>query len=80
MHNKGRDVSVGTATGWKARVRVLELQDFSLLHSVQTESGVQPAGGSFPGVTVQGQDYDYSPASSADVKNCGALPPVLPTS
>jgi hypothetical protein len=43
------------ATGWTARVRFPAMQDFSLLHSVQTDSGAHPAsypmhtGGSGPG-------------------------------
>jgi hypothetical protein len=43
------------ATGWTARVQFLAVQDFSLLHSVQIDSGTQSAsysmgtGGSFPG-------------------------------
>jgi hypothetical protein len=43
------------ATGWTARVRIPTVQDFSLLHSAQTDSGVHPASypigtrGYFPG-------------------------------
>jgi hypothetical protein len=57
---RSRDISVGTATGWTARVRFPAVQDFSLLHSVQTGSGVHPAsypmgtGGYFPGSKAAG--------------------------
>jgi hypothetical protein len=52
---RSREGSVGIATGCTARVRFPAVQDLSLLHSVQTESGANPAsypvgsGGSFPG-------------------------------
>jgi hypothetical protein len=40
------------ALGWTAWVRIAEgARDFYLLHSVQTGSGADPTGGSFPGVT-----------------------------
>jgi hypothetical protein len=48
---------------------------FSLLHSVQTDSGAYPASypigtrGSFPGVKQPGREADHSPPSSAEVKN-----------
>jgi hypothetical protein len=47
---------------------------FSLLHIVQTGSGVHPTsykmgtGGSFPGVNRQGREVDHSPPTSAEVK------------
>jgi hypothetical protein len=47
---------------------------FSLLHIVQTGSGVHPTsykmgtGGSFPGVKRQGREADHSPPTSAEVK------------
>jgi hypothetical protein len=50
-----RDSSVGIATGWTTRVRFPALQDYSLLHVVQTGSGAHPASypvgtwGFFPG-------------------------------
>jgi hypothetical protein len=82
-----RDSSVGIATGYgvvgpgsipgNARF-------FSHLHSVQTGSGAHPAssptctGSPFPwGVKQQGRETDHSPPSSAEVKNCGATPPLL---
>jgi hypothetical protein len=46
----------------------------SLLHIVQTGSGVHPTfynmgtGGSFPGVKRQGHEADHSPPTSAEVK------------
>jgi hypothetical protein len=43
LHQRGRDSSVGIATGWKAEVRLPAVQDFYLLHSVQTHSGGQPS-------------------------------------
>jgi hypothetical protein len=48
------------STAWTAWVRFPEVQDFSLLHSVQTGSGAHPAsyqmgtGGSFPGGKAAG--------------------------
>jgi hypothetical protein len=33
-------------TGWTTRVRFLAVQDFSFLHSVQTDTGAHP--GSYP--------------------------------
>jgi hypothetical protein len=57
---RSRDISVGIATGCMARVRVLAVQDFSLLYSVQTGSGAHLAsytmgtGGSFPGGKAAG--------------------------
>jgi hypothetical protein len=56
-------------------------QDFSPLHSIQTNSGAHPAscsigtGGISPGVKQLGHEADYSPPSSAEVKNGGAIPP-----
>jgi hypothetical protein len=40
-----RDSSADIATGydWMGRVRFPAVQDFSLLHSVQTDSGAHPA-------------------------------------
>jgi hypothetical protein len=48
-------------------------QKFSLLHIVQTGSGVHPTsykmgtGGSFPGVKRPGREADHSPPTSAEV-------------
>jgi hypothetical protein len=56
-------------------VRVPVGQEFSLLHVVQTDSGVHPAsypmgtGSSFPrGVKRQEHEADHSPPASAEVK------------
>jgi hypothetical protein len=55
------------ATGWTARVTSPAVQDFSLLHSVQIDSGAYPVsypvstGVSFPGVKRKGREADYSP-------------------
>jgi hypothetical protein len=48
--------------------------NFSLLHIVQTGSGVHPTSykmgteGSFPGVKRQGREADHSPPTTAEVK------------
>jgi hypothetical protein len=53
-----------------------------LVHSVQTDSGAQPAsypmgiGGSFLGVKRPGRKVNHSTPSSAKVKNGGARPPL----
>jgi hypothetical protein len=71
-----RDSAVGIATGyglddWEVGVRV---PVGSLLHVVQTGSGVHPTtytmgtGGSFPGVKRPGREADHSPPTSAEVK------------
>jgi hypothetical protein len=50
------------------------VKKFSLLHIVQTGSGVHPTsykmvtGVSFPGVKRQGREADHSPPTSAEVK------------
>jgi hypothetical protein len=70
---------VGIATGYRmddrgVGVRVPVGQEFSLLHVVQTGSGVHPtsysmdSGGSFPGVKAAGCESDHSPPASAEVK------------
>jgi hypothetical protein len=89
--DSSRDSSVGIATGWTAGVRLPAVQDFSLLHSVQTGSGTHPAsypvtsgftpppppdGESFPGVRRPWREADRSPPSSAEVKKGGAIPPL----
>jgi hypothetical protein len=58
-------------------------RDLSLLHSVQTGSGAHPAsiqwvpGALYPGAKRPGrEETDYSPSSSAEVKNGGAIPPL----
>jgi hypothetical protein len=62
------------------RVRVLfpaGARDFSLLHNVQAGSGVHPASYT-KGTEVkkQGREADHSPLPSADVRNCGGIPPL----
>jgi hypothetical protein len=50
------------------------VKNMSLLHIVQTGSGVHPTsykigtGGTFPGVKRQGREADHSPPTSAEVK------------
>jgi hypothetical protein len=73
------------ALGWTAQVQFSAVQDFSLLHSVQTNSGAHPASypmgtrGSFPQRgTRQGRVADHSPPCSAEVKKGGAIPPFPP--
>jgi hypothetical protein len=75
-----RDSSVGIVTGYgldDQRGREFESREgkrFSLLHIVQTGSGVHPTsykmgtGGSFPGIKRQGRETDHSPPTSAEVK------------
>jgi hypothetical protein len=75
-----RDSSVGIATGYGlddqggAGVRVPVGEKFSLLHIVQTGSGVHPTSykmgtvGTFPGLKRQGREADHSPPTSAEVK------------
>jgi hypothetical protein len=75
--NESRDSSVGIATGYGVTTKGSEFefpwgQEFSLLHVVQTGSGVHPAsypmgtGGSLPGGKAAGADQ--SPPTSAEVK------------
>jgi hypothetical protein len=78
----GRDSSVGIATGWTVRVRFSVVQHFSLLHSVETDSGAYPAsypvgtGAISPGAKRQGREADHLSLSSAEVKKGGAIPPL----
>jgi hypothetical protein len=52
----------------------VSLQEFSLLHLLQTGFGVHPTsytmgtGGSFPAVKRPGREADHSPPTSAEVK------------
>jgi hypothetical protein len=83
-----RDTSVGIAVGCTTGVRFpAGATDFSVLHSVQTGSGANPAsdlmgtGGLFPlGLKRSGRAADHSPQSSAEVKNGGPVPPLTHTS
>jgi hypothetical protein len=78
MTRAGIATNTGLMTGFRFPVR----EYFSLLHSVQTGSGTQPDscrmgnGCSFPGVKRPGREADYTPPSSAEVKNGGAVPPL----
>jgi hypothetical protein len=79
-HLESWDSSVSIATGYRldnrgVGVRVLVGSEFSLLHLVQTGSGVHPAsypmgtGSSFPRVKQPGPEADHSPPASSEVKN-----------
>jgi hypothetical protein len=75
-----RDSSVGIATGYRLDDREgrefesRQGKKFSLLHIVQTGSGVHPTsykmgtGGFSPEVKRQGREADHSPPTSAEVK------------
>jgi hypothetical protein len=78
---RSRDSSVGIATGYGldnqgggGSSSPSRIKKFSLLHIVQTGSGVHSTsykmdtGGSFPGVKRQGLEADHSPPTSAEVK------------
>jgi hypothetical protein len=71
------------ATGWTARVRFPAVQNLSVLHRVQTNSGGPPSvlsnGALSPGVMRQGREADHSPPSSAEVQKGRAIPPVTHT-
>jgi hypothetical protein len=55
---------------------------FCLLHSVQTDSGADPApntmgaGALSPEVKQPGREANHSPPSDSEVKNGGAVPPL----
>jgi hypothetical protein len=61
---------------------ILAVQDFSLLHSIQTSSVAHSGSysdgirGSFLGVKWQEHEVDNSPPSRADVKNDRAIIPL----
>jgi hypothetical protein len=69
-------------TGSTAWVRVPAVQDFNLLHSVQTDSGTHPVsypvgtGGSSPGVKWQRHEANISHPCSDEVKKYGDIPPL----
>jgi hypothetical protein len=55
------------------------IQDFTLLHSVQTDSGAHPASYRNVGreLLLQGSKAaDHSPPTSTEVKKSGAIPPL----
>jgi hypothetical protein len=71
-------------TGWRPEFRFLvRKRYFSVLHSVQSSSQGDPAfylmgRGPLPrGVKRLGREADHSLASSAEVRNGGAVPPTL---
>jgi hypothetical protein len=73
--------------GWKAGVRFPGGErESSFLYSVQTGSGTHPGSypmdtrGGFPGVKRQEHETDHLPPSSTEVKNGGAISPLLYTS
>jgi hypothetical protein len=78
---KSRDSSVGIALSYGLEDRGSRVRfpagagNFSLQHPVQNSSGARPASylmgtrGSSPGVKRPGRETDYSPPSSAEVKN-----------
>jgi hypothetical protein len=67
---------------WMALVQFLPVQDFSLLHTVQTTLGpTQPPiqwvlGALSPGIKQRGCEANQSHPSSAEVKKGGAIPPL----
>jgi hypothetical protein len=79
--NGNWDSSIGalTDTSWTGRVRVLKVQNISLLYNVQTDSGAYPAScrtGTVvlaQGVKWQGSEADHLSPSSAEVKKVGAI-------
>jgi hypothetical protein len=56
--------------GWTARVRFPAVQDFSLLHIVQTASRGRA------GAKRAGREADHPPPSSAQLKKGRAIPPL----
>jgi hypothetical protein len=79
-----RDISVGIATGYRLDGRVrfpVGAGDFSLLHSLQIDSGANPTSHpmgtvvSFPEAKRPGRETEHSPLPSAEFKNGGAVPP-----
>jgi hypothetical protein len=72
MPSRSRD-SDGLRAGWPGVRFPAGARDFSLLHSVQTGSGVHAIS---PRLERLGREADHSPPSSAEVKNGGAIPPL----
>jgi hypothetical protein len=91
LHERSRDRLLGAATGYWLDGRGIEVRSlseersFSLLHSVQTGFGVDPAsyqrllGPLSSGVKGPGHESDRSP-SSAESKNDGVRPQLSHTS
>jgi hypothetical protein len=81
---KIRDSSVGIATGYEmvGRGSIPGRGSFSPFHRVQIGPGAHPisypmgTGDSFSGIKRPGHEADYSPPSSAVVKNGGAISPL----
>jgi hypothetical protein len=77
IHARSRGSAVGIAMGYG-----LDGRGFPLLHSVQTVSGAHrasyPVGtGICPGVKRPGREANYSPPSGIEVKNGGAIIPLI---
>jgi hypothetical protein len=72
--------SVGIATGWGSipgKGNILLFTVASIPAQGPTQPSIQWVRGIIsPGVKRPGREADYSPPSSAEVKNCGAIPPL----
>jgi hypothetical protein len=85
-YKRSQDSSVSTATGWTTGVRFPPgARAFSVLHNIQTDSGVHPAsyligawGFFFGGKTTR--TWSWPLTTSVKVKNDGAIPPLPHTS
>jgi hypothetical protein len=78
MRSRGSDGLGAGRSGFDSQ----QGHNFSLLRSVQTDSGADPApytmgtvGVFHLGLKRQGPEADHSPPSSAEVKNGEAIPP-----
>jgi hypothetical protein len=75
-------IYVGIAPGWSARVRFPTGQDF--LFSIPPRPNLRPTqppvqlvrGAISPGVKRRGREADLLSPASAEVKNCGVIPPL----
>jgi hypothetical protein len=68
-------VSIATRYGLDGQGRLpARAQNFSLLHSVQTNSGARPV--SYPESKAAGREADHSHPSNSDVKNDGDISPL----
>jgi hypothetical protein len=79
---ESRDIPIGIATSYGLDglgSLPAEARYFCLFRSVQTESRVHPVdtGGSLPRVKQPRCEADHSPLSRIEVKNGGAIPPLL---
>jgi hypothetical protein len=72
MNKRNRDYVVDRVTGYGLEDR--RVKEFSLLHVLQTGSGVHPTsyamgtGAHYPGVKWLGREADHSPPASAEIK------------